>query len=58
MEDNDNSTDEVIIKIRENDYEGNVLKEITLENGASVSFEIDIPNYQPCWTNWRSTTTF
>lgn len=44
MEDNDNSTDEVIIKIRENDYEGNVLKEITLENGESVSFEIDIPN--------------
>lgn len=43
MEDNDNSTDQVIIKIRENDYQGRVLKQITLENGESISFEIDIP---------------
>jgi hypothetical protein len=43
MEDNDGSTEEVIIKIRENDYQGEVLKEITLESGESIPFEIDIP---------------
>lgn len=44
MEDKDNSTDQVIIKIRENDYQGRVIKEITLEKGESKTFEIDIPN--------------
>jgi len=43
MEDMDETTDEVIIKIRENDYQGRVLKEITVKNGESISFEIDIP---------------
>ena len=43
MEDKDGSTDQVIIKIRENNYEGRVLKEISLEKGASIPFEIDIP---------------
>lgn len=43
MEDFDNSTDEVTIKIREKDYEGKVLKEITAKKGESIPFEIDIP---------------
>lgn len=43
MEDTDNSTDEVIIKIRENDYQGKVLKELTVKKGESIPFEIDIP---------------
>ena len=43
MEDMDDSTDEVIIKIRENDYEGTVLKELVVKKGESIPFEIDIP---------------
>lgn len=43
MEDIDNSTDEVIIKIRKDDYQGAVLKEITVRKGESIPFEIDIP---------------
>jgi hypothetical protein len=43
FEDQDDSTDEVIIKIRENDYQGKVLKEITVKKGESIPFEIDIP---------------
>lgn len=43
MEDEDGSTDEVIIKIRENDYQGKVLKEITVKKGESIPFEINIP---------------
>lgn len=42
MEDLDKSTEEVIIKIRENNYEGRVLKEITIKKGESIPFEIDI----------------
>ncbi|PKM93285.1 MAG: hypothetical protein CVU84_16385 [Firmicutes bacterium HGW-Firmicutes-1] len=43
MEDLDGSTEEVIIKIRENDFEGKVLKEIVVKKGESIPFEIDIP---------------
>lgn len=43
MEDVDGTTDEVIIKIREDDYQGKVLKEITIKKGESIPFEIDIP---------------
>lgn len=43
MEDIDNSTNEVIIKIRENDYQGRVLKQLTVKKGESIPFEIDIP---------------
>jgi hypothetical protein len=43
MQDMDDSTEEVIIKIRENDYQGKVLKEITVKKGESIPFEIDIP---------------
>jgi len=43
MEDLDNTTDEVTIKIRENDYQGKVLKELVIKKGESIPFEIDIP---------------
>jgi len=43
FQDLDNSTEEVIIKIRDTDYQGTVLKEITLKKGDSTAFEIDIP---------------
>ncbi|MCQ1530523.1 hypothetical protein [Lutispora saccharofermentans] len=43
MEDVDGATDEVIIKIREDDCQGKVLKEITIKKGESIPFEIDIP---------------
>lgn len=43
MEDLDNTTDEVTIKIRENDYQGKVLKELVVKKGESIPFEIDIP---------------
>lgn len=43
MEDNDGSTEQVIIRIHENDYEGRVIKEITINSGESIPFEIDIP---------------
>lgn len=43
FQDNDGSTEEVVIRIRENNFEGRVLEEITLKNGQSVAFEIDIP---------------
>jgi hypothetical protein len=46
FQDDDGSTSEVIIKIRENDYQGNVLKEITLHSGETVAFEIDIPQVE------------
>jgi len=44
MNDMDNSTDEVTIRIREKDYEGKVLKELVVHKGESIPFEIDIPN--------------
>lgn len=43
MNDMDNSTDEVTIRIRDKDYEGTVLKELTIKKGESIPFEIDIP---------------
>lgn len=39
-----NSTEEIIIKIRENDYQGKVLKEMKVKKGESIPFEIDIAN--------------
>lgn len=42
MEDNDNTTEEVILKIREKDQGGKVLKEIQVKKGESIAFEIDI----------------
>lgn len=44
MDDTVGSTEDVTIKIRENDYQGRVLKEITVKKGESVQFEIDISN--------------
>jgi hypothetical protein len=44
MDDTDGSTEEVVVRIRENDYEGRVLKEITVKKGESIPFEIDIAN--------------
>jgi|CZCB01.1.fsa_nt_gi hypothetical protein len=46
LEDNDGSTDEVTIKIREKDQSGKVLKELNLKNGESIAFEIDIPQIE------------
>lgn len=46
LEDNDNTTDEVIIKIREKDQSGKVLKELKVKKGESIPFEIDIPKMQ------------
>lgn len=46
MEDLDESTEEVIVKIRENDFEGKVLKEFTVKSGESIEFEIDIPGIE------------
>ncbi len=43
LEDSDNSPSEVTIKIRDKDSFGMVLKELTVKNGESVSFEIEIP---------------
>lgn len=44
FEELDNSTDEVIIKIRENDHNGKVLKEFNVSKGDSIDFELDIAN--------------
>lgn len=46
MKDSDGTTQEVVIKIREKDYQGRVLKEITLKSGESIPFEIDIPHIE------------
>lgn len=46
LEDNDNTTEEVTIKIREKDYQGRILKEIKVKKGESIPFEIDIPQIQ------------
>lgn len=46
LQDNDNSTDEVTIKIREKDQSGRVLKELKVKKGESIAFEIDIPQIQ------------
>ncbi|MGI6685557.1 MAG: stalk domain-containing protein [Bacillota bacterium] len=46
LEDNDNTTDEVTIKIREKDQSGKVLKELKVKKGESIAFEIDIPKIQ------------
>ncbi|MDD3654258.1 MAG: stalk domain-containing protein [Desulfotomaculaceae bacterium] len=46
LQDDDNTTDEVTIKIREKDQSGKVLKELKVKNGESIAFEIDIPNMQ------------
>jgi len=43
LEDLDGEPEEVIIKIREDDYQGRVLKEITVHKGESIPFEIEIP---------------
>jgi hypothetical protein len=46
LEDNDGTTDEVTIKIREKDQSGKVLKELNVKKGESIAFEIDIPEIQ------------
>lgn len=46
LEDNDNTTEEVTLKIREKDYQGRVLKEIKVKKGESIPFEIEIPQIQ------------
>lgn len=46
LEDNDNTTDEVTIKIKEKDQSGKVLKELKVKKGESIAFEIDIPEIQ------------
>lgn len=46
LQDNDNTTDEVTIKIREKDQSGKVLKELKVKKGESIAFEIAIPNIQ------------
>ena len=46
LQDDDNTTDEVTIKIREKDQSGKVLKELKVKKGQSIPFEIDIANIQ------------
>jgi hypothetical protein len=42
LEDNDKTTEEVTVKIKEKDEQGVVIKEIKVKNGEAIPFEIDI----------------